>query len=118
MRKIFIILLTIFILSSCENKHEKMQQEIKTRKEALKHHQDSALSASEKDVQKLDKELQEANKKYYKMKADAEAAHAAGTATAKQLTNVTKMRLYRDSLQTQFDVQCAKIKYIHKRQKE
>lgn len=119
MRKaIIIISILVATLSACESKHQSMQREIASRKAALKQHQDSALNASEKDVQKLDQLLQKANRDYAKMKAEADAAHAAGTATAEQLTNVTRMRLYRDSLQTAFDVQCAKIKYIRKRQKE
>ena len=39
-------------------------------------------------------------------------------ATAEELTALTRKRMLRDSLQTQFDVLCAKIKYIHKRQKQ
>ena len=31
---------------------------------------------------------------------------------------LTKTRVRRDSLQTRFDVLCAKIRYIHKKQKE
>ena len=51
-----------------------------------------------------------------RMLQEAEAAPAAGTATAAQLTRVTQMRMHRDSLQVQFDVLCAKVKYIKKRQ--
>ena len=39
-------------------------------------------------------------------------------ATADELTLLTKTRVRRDSLQTRFDVLCAKIRYIHKKQKE
>jgi hypothetical protein len=39
-------------------------------------------------------------------------------ATAEELTMLTKTRMRRDSLQTRFDVLCAKIRYIHKKQKE
>lgn len=47
-----------------------------------------------------------------------ERRKAALQATADDLQTLTLMRIKRDSLQTRFDVQCAKIKYIHKRQKE
>ena len=38
------------------------------------------------------------------------------TAEELQMLNETKVRL--DSLKVRFDMQCAKIKYIHKKQKE
>jgi len=93
-------------------------QMVEIRKGALKLHQEVELKAAQQDVERLDQELQKVNVEYEKMKKASEAAHAAGTATAEQLTNVTLMRMHRDSLQTQFDVQCAKIKYIKKRQQE
>ena len=117
MKKVLLICL-VAVLSGCESKHEQLQKEIAQRKEALKHHQDSALTASQSDVERLDQELQTVSAEYERMKAAAEAAHANGTATAEQLTAVTQMRMRRDSLQAQFDAQCAKIKYIRKRQKE
>ena len=39
-------------------------------------------------------------------------------ATPEELTMLTKTRVRRDSLQTRFEVLCAKIRYIHKKQKE
>ena len=118
-KKLFIPVLAVVLLAvGCQSKHERLQQEIQQRKAALKHHQDSALTASQREVERLDQELQRVNAEYNRMKEAAEAAHAAGTATADQLTAVTQMRMHRDSLQTQFDVLCAKIKYIRKRQKE
>ena len=58
------------------------------------------------------------NRKYNKMKHEAQVAHDAGTATAEQLREVTRTRMHRDSLKTRFDMLCAKIKYIRKRQSE
>ena len=118
MKKYILLTIVVCLLFGCEDKHRKMQEEIQTRKERLQHHQDSALQASQQEVQRLDEELQRVNRQYEQMKRQAEQAHAAGTATYEQLSNVTKMRMHRDSLQTQFDVLCAKIKYIHKRPKE
>ncbi len=118
MKKIVIILAAALCLMSCESKHARLQKKIKARRVALKHHQDSALQASQKDVEELDKELQRVNAEYSRMKSAAEAAHAAGTATAEQLTRVTQMRMHRDSLQVQFDVMCAKIRYINKRKQQ
>jgi len=108
----------LLALTACQSKHEQLQQQIEQRKEALKHHQDSALTAAQRTVQQLDEQLQQAKADYERMKREADAAHANGTATAEQLTATTQMRLHRDSLQAQFDAECAKIKYIRKRQKE
>lgn len=112
------VVAALLALTACQSKHEQLQQQIEQRKEALKHHQDSALTASQRTVQQLDEQLQQAKADYERMKRAADAAHANGTATAEQLTATTQMRLHRDSLQAQFDAECAKIKYIRKRQKE
>ena len=112
------VVAALLALTACQSKHEQLQQQIEQRKEALKHHQDSALTAAQHTVQQLDEQLQQAKADYERMKREADAAHANGTATAEQLTATTQMRLHRDSLQAQFDAECAKIKYIRKRQKE
>ena len=102
--RLFILFTLLLLLINCESKHTKLQEEIRQRKEALIH--------------KLDKEIQIVNRKYNQMKHEAQVAHDAGTATAEQLRAVTRMRMHRDSLKTQFDMLCAKIKYIRKRQSE
>ena len=52
------------------------------------------------------------------MKQATDAKHDAGTATAEEFTATTKARIRRDSLQARFDVLCAEIKYIIKRQRQ
>ena len=116
--RLFILSTLLLLLISCESKHTKLQKEIRQRKEALIHKQDSVLKASQKEVEQLDKEIQIVNRKYNQMKHEAQVAHDAGTATAEQLREVTRMRMYRDSLKTRFDMLCAKIKYIRRRQSE
>ncbi len=116
MKNIVIIFVALLCLSACQTRHEKLQKEIEMRRSALKHHQDSALTASEKEIEQVYGQLEQARSQYQRMLHEAEAAHAAGTATAAQLTRVTQMRMHRDSLQVQFDVLCAKVKYIKKRQ--
>ena len=59
--------------------------------------------------------LQEAERRYQAMRQQVEALKATGEATAAQLTQLTRMRMLRDSLQTVFDVECAKIRYIKKK---
>ncbi len=89
-----------------------------TRKKALKLYQDTELARAQKEVQESDLLFQKLNREYGQKKALVESHKAAGTATAEELTSLTLLRMKRDSARTLFDVQCAKIKYIHKRQKE
>lgn len=91
---------------------------IMARKQALRLYQDVELARAQKDLEKVDSELAQAKDKYEQLRIEAEKSKVEGKATAEQLTNLTYMRIKRDSLQTRFDMQCAKIKYIHKKQKE
>ena len=122
MNRLFLWIITGMViclfLCGCGSKHHKLQEEIRQRKEALIHRQDSTLRASQKEVEQLDKEIQVVTKKYNQMKREAQQAHDAGTATAEQLREVTRMRMRRDSLKTRFDMLCAKIKYVRRRQSE
>lgn len=91
---------------------------IEARKTGLKLHQDIALSQAQEDLAKTDSALQRVKSEYEAMKAAADKAKSQLQATPEQLTLLTLKRMERDSLQVRFDMQCAKIKYIHKRQKE
>ena len=91
---------------------------VEARKQALTLQQNIELTRTQEELAVIDEALQKANKEYERLKRESEAHHKAGTATAAELTRTTQMRMHRDSLQVQLDVQCAKIKYIHKRQKE
>ena len=94
MKRLLFLGITIsLLLCGCESKHDKLQEEIRQRKEALVHKQDSVLKASQKEVEALDKEIQIVNRKYNQMKHKAQVAHDAGTATAEQLREVTRMRM-------------------------
>ena len=62
--------------------------------------------------------LQAVNHDYNYQKQKVEKDKAALRATADELTMLTQTRIRRDSLQTQWEVLGAKIKYIRKKQKE
>ena len=96
----------------------KFPKAIAERKEALKLYQEASLRIAQKQLAYVDSAL-EAEKHIFQTMEKSVAAHKeAGIATAEELTALTRKRMLRDSLQTQFDVLCAKIKYIHKRQKQ
>ncbi|MBO4827353.1 MAG: hypothetical protein J5506_08995 [Prevotella sp.] len=105
-------------LATIDSLRKQFPKAIDARKKALKLHQDAELKRAEEELALTDSTLQATKRTYEAQKRQAEQAHANGTATAGQLTNVTRLRMKRDSLQVQFDMQCAKIKYIHKKQKE
>lgn len=93
-------------------------QAIEARKAALKLFQDVSLTQAQEDLERTDIRLQKVKAEYDKMKNEAEHAKQALQATATQLQAVTLKKMELDSLQVRFDMQCAKIKYIHKKQKE
>ena len=59
-----------------------------------------------------------ARRDYDYIKREVEKRRSDLNATAEQLRTMTLTKMKLDSLQVRFDMQCAKIKYIHKRQKE
>ena len=90
--------------------------EIEARKAALKHKQDSALTASQQELSITDSTLQAVNRQYEQMKAEVEQHKAQLRATEEELTALTLLRMRRDSLQTQWQALGAKIKYIRQKQ--
>ena len=91
---------------------------IDTRRQALRLQQDIELKWSQEELAVVDSMLQAVKQDYERQKQEVDQAKAELRATAEELTALTKARMHRDSLQTRFDVLCAKIRYIHKKQKE
>lgn len=91
---------------------------IDTRKRALRLQQDIELKRSQEELAIVDSALQAVRHDYEYQRQKVEKDKAALRATPDELTMLTKTRVRRDSLQTRFDVLCAKIRYIHKKQKE
>lgn len=91
---------------------------IDVRKKALKLQQNIALKQTQEELALTDSALQAVtlNLKYLEAKVEKDKEEL--RATADELRLLTLTRLKRDSLQVCFDAQCAKIKYIHKKQKE
>ena len=91
---------------------------VETRKKALKLFQDISLKEAQEDLALPDSIMQAVSLdyKYIKDKVEKDKAQLRATAEELELLTHTKMKL--DSLKVRFDMQCAKIKYIHKKQKE
>ena len=91
---------------------------VETRKKALKLFQNISLKEAQEDLAVTDSALQAVtlDYKYLKDKVDRDKAEL--RATAEELETLTRTKMKLDSLKVRFDMQCAKIKYIHKKQKE
>ena len=91
---------------------------VETRKKALKLYQNISLKEAQEDLAVTDSALQAVtlDYKYIKDKVDRDKAEL--RATAEELETLTRTKMKLDSLKVRFDMQCAKIKYIHKKQKE
>lgn len=91
---------------------------VKARKEALKLHQEIELKAAQEEMTRTDRLLQLANKKLEALQKEVEEHKAALKATPEELTLLTRTRIWRDSIRTQFETLGAKIHYIRQKQKE
>ena len=106
----------LLLVSACEN-HSR-RDEIEQRKEALKRHQDSSLLAAQQELAIVDSTLEAIKIEFEQKKAEVERHKAALTATAEELTGLTMLGLRRDSLQAQWQLLGAKIRYIRQKQSE
>lgn len=105
-------------LSLIDSLRKNYPKEIELRKEALKIYQDAALKMAQNKLMQADSALQSMTAEYEKRKAEVEGLRSKGTATAEDLSGVTKMKIKLDSVKTRFDAEVARVKFIHKKQAE
>ena len=105
-------------LRTIDSLRKAFPEAVKARKEGLKLYQNVALTQAQSDLARTDSLLQATKNEYERVKTEVETARRELRATPSELQNATLLKVRLDSLQVQFDVQCAKIKYIHKKQKE
>ena len=91
---------------------------VETRKKALKLFQDISLKEAQEDLALTDSIMQAVSLDYKYIKEKVEKDKAELRVTAEELELMTRTKMKLDSLKVRFDMQCAKIKYIHKKQKE
>ena len=84
----------------------------------MKNKQDSTLQAAQQELAIVDSALEATKTEYEQKKKEVEAHKAELKATAEELTSLTMLRIKRDSLQTQWNLLGAKIKYIRVKMKE
>ena len=91
---------------------------VETRKKALTLFQNISLKEAQEDLAITDSILQRVTLDYKYIKDKVEKDKAELRATPEELEMLTRTKMKLDSLKVRFDMQCAKIKYIHKKQKE
>ena len=96
----------------------KTRKEINRRKAALKEHQATELKRAQDELLRTDILLQEANKTLETLQKQVDADKSAMKATPEELTLLTRTRMRRDSIRTQYEALGMKIRYIRKKQKE
>ena len=91
---------------------------VEARKAALRLHQDVELKIAQQELTHTDSLLVLANSELESLQKQVDAHKAALTATAEELTNLTRTRMHRDSIRTQFEALGRKIRYIRQKQNE
>lgn len=108
------------VLATIDTLRNRYPDAIEARKEALPLWQQAELLRTQKELAVTDSLLQAVGRAYDEARQRQQQADERDDVEAwkqhNRTANLLKARL--DSLQNRFDVACAKIKYIHKRQKE
>ena len=91
---------------------------VEARKAALKLHQDVELKIAQQELARTDSLLIMASRELEARQQQVDAHKAALKATAEELTLLTKTRMRRDSIRTQYEALGMKIRYIRQKQKE
>ena len=91
---------------------------IEARKAALKLHQEVELKIAQQELTRTDSLLVLANRELEARQQQVDAHKADLKATAEELTQLTRTRMRRDSIRTQYEALGMKIRYIRKKQKE
>ena len=115
-RNLALIIIAALMLGACGE--TKTRQEINRRKAALKEKQETELRKAQEDLRITDSLLQVTNHVLDSLQQKVEKDKAALKATPEELTLLTKTRIKRDSIRTQFEVLGAKIRYIREKMKE
>ena len=91
---------------------------VEARKGALQLHQEIELKAAQDELAKTDALLLSANQELENLQKQVEEHKQALKATPEELTLLTRTRMKRDSIRTQFETLGAKIRYIRQKMKE
>ena len=116
MKQLALAIIAALMITACGE--TKTRKEINRRKAALVEHQQTELKKAQDELWLTDSLLQLTNKELEAMTQEVEAHKKALKATPEELTALTKLRMKRDSIRTQYETLGLKIRYIRKKQSE
>ena len=116
MRNVLLAILVAILITACGETNTR--KEINRRKAALTEKQKTELKKAQDELWRTDSLLQLANKELEAMTMEVEEHKKALKATPEELTALTKLRVKRDSIRTQYEALGLKIRYIKKKSEE
>ena len=116
MKQLALAIIAALMITACGE--TKTRKEINRRKAALVEHQQTELKKAQDELWLTDSLLQVTNKELEAMTQEVEAHKKALKATPEELNALTKLRVKRDSIRTQYETLGLKIRYIRKKQSE
>ena len=116
MRNVLLAILVAILITACGESNTR--KEINRRKAALVEKQKTELKKAQDELWRTDSLLQLANKELEAMTKEVEEHKKALKATPEELTALTKLRVKRDSIRTQYEALGLKIRYIKKKSEE
>ena len=116
MRNVLLAILVAILITACGETNTR--KEINRRKAALTEKQKTELKKAQDELWRTDSLLQLANKELEAMTKEVEEHKKALKATPEELTALTKLRVKRDSIRTQYEALGLKIRYIKKKSEE
>lgn len=114
MRIFATMLLATAILTGCGDNPKKM---VERRRAARAEFLDSLLNESKEKLRLTDSILQAEKAEYKEMLATVEQHRKDLTVTKEELEELNRKFVRIDSLKTKFDVDCGRVKFIHKKQR-
>ncbi len=109
-----LIVLALLAVMTAACSSNSRRAEIEARKAALKHKQDSTLSATQQELALVDSALAVVNREFAEKDSIVRRHREELKATEQELNELNMLRLHRDSLQVQWQTLGAKIRYINK----
>ena len=116
MRNVLLAILVAILITACGETNTR--KEINRRKAALVEKQKTELKNAQDELWRTDSLLQLANKELEAMTKEVEEHKKALKTTPEELTALTKLRVKRDSIRTQYEALGLKIRYIKKKSEE
>ena len=113
MRNVLLAILVAILITACGETNTR--KEINRRKAALVEKQKTELKKAQDELWRTDSLLQLASKELEAMTKEVEEHKKALKATPEELTALTKLRVKRDSIRTQYEALGLKIRYIKKK---